>query len=35
MEKEVEDNWKLGGEKERWRYNGELGGELGGCTMEN
>ena len=28
MEKEVEDNWKLGGEKERWRHNGELGGEM-------
>ena len=27
-EKEVEDNWKLGGEKERWRHNGELGGEM-------
>ena len=26
--KEVEDNWKLGGEKERWRHNGELGGEM-------
>ena len=28
MEKEVEDNRKLGGEKERWRHNGELGGEM-------
>ena len=28
VEKEVEDNWKLGGEKERWRHNGELGGEM-------
>ena len=35
MEKEVEDNWKLGGEKERRRHNGELGGELGGGKMEN
>ena len=28
MEKEVEDNCKLGGEKERWRHNGELGGGM-------
>ena len=28
MEKEVEGNWKLGGEKERWRHNGELGGGM-------
>ena len=28
MEKGVEDKWKLGGEKERWRHNGELGGEM-------